>query len=81
MKGTPKIVFKREEVRSINNAWTECPFNKSQLDQIFDLQRLSERTRPQSFDIDVADKIQGQKVFNFIASKIREDRREREKQM
>ena len=28
MKGTPKIVFKREEVRSINNAWTECPFEQ-----------------------------------------------------
>ena len=69
MKGTPKVVFKREEIRSINNAWTECPFDKDQLkttkvactenyqlDEIFSIKKLKERFKSvQSFRGDVAD--------------------------
>ena len=33
-------IFNREEIRKINNAHTECPFNKDQLEKFFALEKL-----------------------------------------
>ena len=50
-------IFNREEIRKINNAWTECPYNKEQLEKFFAVDKLSKNCQSiKTYLIDVNEK-------------------------
>jgi len=76
MKSAPKIVFKREEVRSINNAYTECPYDQKTLDDVFRLDVLNERVKASSMKIDCWDRVECGLVFNSLGQLIKNKEKE-----
>ena len=59
-------IFVYDEIKQINNAWQECPFNLEQLDKFFEIEKLKHKTKPKSYLIDVNEKQNGAEVFKYI---------------
>lgn len=50
-----KEVCNREEMRLVNCAFCECPYNKEQLDKFFSLEKLEKISNAKSFFFDCND--------------------------
>lgn len=46
-------IFNLDDIRAINNAWTECPYNEENLKVFFDVESLKKRVKTNVFLIDV----------------------------
>ena len=63
-------IFNREDIRKINNAWTECPFNNEQLKKFFDVEKLNKYCKTASHLIDVNERKACVDIFSSMAEEI-----------
>ena len=54
----------------INKGFTECPYNKDQLDKLFDLEKLGKITNAKSFFFDCNETKECKKVMTEMAEAI-----------
>ena len=57
-------------MRMINKGFTECPYNKDQLDKLFDLEKLGKITNAKSFFFDCNETKECKKVMTEMAEAI-----------
>ena len=65
-----KEIFNYEEIREMNTAWTECAFNQDRLDKFFNIEKLQKKTTIKTFIIDVAEKAEGQHIFDYLITEM-----------
>lgn len=76
-----KEIFNHDEIKQINNQWTDNPFNQGQLDKFFDVPTIAKRAKNvKTFLIDVNEKADGLSVCAHMSDQLQKLEKERLKQ-
>ena len=57
-------IFMRDKISKICNPWVECPFEKDLLDELLEIDKLSERLKCKTLLLDISEKSAAKQVFN-----------------
>ena len=72
-KDSSQEIFTYDEIKKINSSYVECPFTQNQLEELFEIESLRKLKKIkllQTWLMDVNEKQDGKKVFEFISNQL-----------